>query len=101
MAAAARLCSKNRMSVPVLALSSDHRALRRMALHYGVIPQEMPPPDDFSKLIAWVDWFVQDKKLAAAGDRIVVVARLTMHSPGTINNLVIQTVGGAWSEKAD
>ncbi len=39
--ATARIFSKSRFNVPIVALSSDHRALRRMALHYGVIPQEM------------------------------------------------------------
>jgi pyruvate kinase len=89
----ARLFSKYRMSVPILALSSDHRALRRMALHYGVIPQEMPPPEHFNGLIAWVDNFVRQKKMAKVGDRVVMVAGLSMTAPGTVNNLVIQTVG--------
>jgi pyruvate kinase len=89
----ARLFSKNRMSVPILALSSDRRALRRMALHYGVIAQEMPPPDELAGLIKWVDSFVQQKKMAQAGDRIVIVTGLSMGAPGTANNLVIQTLG--------
>jgi pyruvate kinase len=93
----ARLFSKYRMSVPILALSSDHRALRRMALHYGVIPQEMPPPEEFTGLIAWVDRFVRDNKMAQAGDRIVIVAGLSMSTPGSMNNLVIQTVGEDWT----
>lgn len=89
----ARLFSKNRMSVPILALSSDKRALRRMAMHYGVIAQEMPPPEHLNGLIAWVDSYVQKTKMAEAGDRIVIVAGLSMATPGTMNNLVIQTVG--------
>jgi pyruvate kinase len=89
----ARLFSKNRMSVPILALSSDKRALRRMAMHYGVIAQEMPPPEELTGLIAWVDSFVQKTKMAELGDRIVIVAGLSMATPGTMNNLVIQTVG--------
>jgi pyruvate kinase len=89
----ARLFSKYRMSVPILALSSDHRALRRMALHYGVVPQEMPPPEHFNGLISWVDNFVRQKKMAKIGDRVVMVAGLSMTAPGTVNNLVIQTVG--------
>src|SRR5262249_49080133 len=36
--ATARIFSKIRLPTPIIALSSDHRALRRMALHYGVIP---------------------------------------------------------------
>ncbi|MEZ0265735.1 MAG: pyruvate kinase, partial [Phycisphaerae bacterium] len=94
----ARLFSKNRMSVPILALSSDHRALRRMALHYGVIPQEMPPPTTTLDLITWVDGFVRGKKMAAPGDRIVIVSGLSMSTPGTMNNFVIHTVGEDWAE---
>jgi pyruvate kinase len=94
----ARLFSKNRMTVPIVALSSDHRALRRMALHYGVIPQEMPPPDEIKGLIAWVDRFVQEKGMADPGDRIVIVAGLSMSTPGTMNNLVIHTVGEQWTK---
>ena len=94
----ARLFSKLRMSVPTLALSSDHRALRRMALHYGVIPQEMPPPESLVNLIAWVDGFVRGRKMAAVGDRIVIVSGLSMSTPGTMNNLVIHTVGEDWIE---
>ena len=92
----ARLFSKLRMGVPILALSSDHRALRRMALHYGVLPQEMPPPDTITSLIAWVDRFVREKKMAAPGDRVVIVSGLSMSTPGTMNNLVIHTVGEDW-----
>ena len=98
----ARLFSKLRMSVPTLALSSDHRALRRMALHYGVTPQEMPPPESLTKLIAWVDQFVREKGMAATGDRIVIVSGLSMSTPGTMNNLVIHTVGEDWiQDEAD
>jgi pyruvate kinase len=94
----ARLFSKSRLSVPIVALSSDHRALRRMALHYGVLAQEMPPPTTITDLIAWVDQFVRGKRLATLGDRIVIVAGLSMSMPGTMNNLVIHTVGDEWVE---
>ena len=50
--ATARIFSKIRFPEPIIALSSDHRALRQMALHYGVIPQEMAPPEDMATLDA-------------------------------------------------
>jgi pyruvate kinase len=96
----ARLFSKLRMSTPILALSSDHRALRRMAMHYGVIPQEMPPPEQLTGMIAWVDTLVRERKMANSGDRIVIVAGLSMSTPGTMNNLVIHTVGEDWTLQA-
>src|SRR5207248_3057828 len=53
----ARVFSKHHFPVPIIALSSDHRTLRRMALHYGVIPQEMQATPDLTNLIARIDEF--------------------------------------------
>ncbi len=94
--ATARIFSKNRFPIPIVALSSDHRALRRMALHYGVIPQEMAAPTSMNELVEAVDRLVQDKKYATGGDRIVIVAGTSMGTPGTMNGIVIHTVGEQW-----
>lgn len=94
--ATARIFSKLRFDVPVIALSSDHRALRQMALHYGVIPQEMEPPDDMGSLIRRVDQLVQERKFAAVGDRIVIAAGTSLGTPSTMSGIVIHTVGEAW-----
>ncbi|MBC8107126.1 MAG: pyruvate kinase [Anaerolineae bacterium] len=91
--ATARIFSKNRFSIPIIALSNDHRALRRMALHYGVIPQESPPPADMDSLVAQIDALVQERKFATPGMRIIIVAGSSMGSPGTMNSVIIHTVG--------
>ena len=41
---------------------------------------------------------MRDKKWAADGDRIAIVAGLSMATPGMMNNLVIQTVGEDWNQ---
>jgi pyruvate kinase len=94
----ARIFSKNRFSIPIVALSSDRRALRRMALHFGVVPYEMSPPPDMDALVARVDQLVQAKGLAAPGDRIVVVAGSSLGTPSTMNSVVIHTVGEIWQD---
>ena len=94
--ATARIFSKNRFPVPVIALSSDHRALRRMALHYGVIPQEMDVPEDMASLVDRVDRLVRERKFAEPGRRIVVVAGSSLGTPSTMNGIVIHTVGESW-----
>ncbi len=94
--ATARIFSKNRFPIPIIALSSDHRALRRMALHYGVIPQEMGVPTSMHELVEAVDRLVQEKKFATSGDRVVIVAGTSMGTPGTMNGIVIHTVGEQW-----
>jgi len=91
--ATARIFSKSRMSSPIVALSSDHRALRRMALHWGVIPQEMPPPEDMTELVNNVDKLIRENHFADAGERVVVVAGSSLGTPGTMNGIVLHTVG--------
>jgi len=83
---------KNRMSVPIL-------ALRAIIAHCGgwrcimADRPEMPPPEAAyrSYRIGWTDSC--SRKDGPRGDRIVIVAGLSMSTPGTMNNLVIQTVG--------
>lgn len=95
--ATARIFSKSRLPVPLVALSSDHRALRRMALHFGVIPQEMPPPGTMMDVVESVDRLVQDRKFAHVGDRIIIVAGAALGTPGTVNGIIIHTVGEQWT----
>jgi pyruvate kinase len=94
--ATARIFSKYRFAVPIVALSDNHRALRRMALHYGVVPQEMAPPRTMAELIAQVDRLVCNRKYAKAGQRIVIVAGASLGTPGTLNSVVVHTLGDGW-----
>jgi pyruvate kinase len=91
--ATARIFSKSRLSAPILALSSDHRALRRMALHWGVIPQEMPPPTNMDDLVNHVDALICERGFAQSGDRIVIVAGASLGTPGTLNGVILHTIG--------
>ena len=92
----ARIFSKHRFPIPIIALSSDHRALRRMSLHYGVYPQDMKPPTDMATLVDQVDKFVLEHKFGQPGDRVVVVAGSSLGTPSTMNGVVIHTLGESW-----
>ena len=92
----ARIFSKHRFPIPIIALSSDHRALRRMSLHYGVYPQDMKPPTDMATLVDQVDKFVLEHKFGHPGDRVVVVAGSSLGTPSTMNGVVIHTLGESW-----
>jgi pyruvate kinase len=93
----ARVFSKHRFAVPIVALSSNPQALRRMAIHYGVVPQEMTRPQDINDLMEAVDEFVLKKNLASLQDRVVVVAGWSPALPDTMNGIIIHTVGQQWS----
>jgi pyruvate kinase len=93
----ARVFSKHHFPVPIIALSPDQRTLRRMALHYGVVPQHMAAVDDIGAVMAATDQFVLEKKYAQPGERIVIVAGWSPASPGSMNGLVIHIVGTQWT----
>jgi pyruvate kinase len=93
----ARVFSKHRFAVPIVALSNDPRTLRRMALHYGVIPQHMPIVDDIGRVMDATDKLIRDQKFAEPGQRVVVVAGWSPAMAGTMNGLVIHTVGTPWT----
>ncbi len=99
--ATARVFSKCRFNVPIVAMSSDPRALRRMALHYGVIPQEMPAPRDASDLVGRIDRLVLQREFAKLGDRIVIVAGPTLGTPGVMNSVVLHTVGESRTQRRE
>ena len=88
----ARVFSKQRFPVPIVALSDDDVRLRQMRLHYGVVPVKMDPPDDLRELVTNVNDLVLQRKLAGVGERIVVVSGRAMVATGTLNGIVVHTV---------
>jgi pyruvate kinase len=94
--ATARVFSKHRFPVPIIGLSSDPRVLRRMAMLYGVIAHEMPACLEMNDLIRNVDKLVIERKFAVPADRIVIVAGWSPAMPGTMNGMMIHTVGQPW-----
>jgi pyruvate kinase len=93
----ARIFSQRRLPVPVLALSDDERAVRQMVLYYGTLPQKMTVPEEMGALVAKVDEVVLAAQLAAAGERIVIVAGSSEGGAGMANGIVVHTVGQQWA----
>ncbi len=93
----ARLFSKHHFHCPIVALSSDTKTLRRMAIHYGVVPHEMGRTHDLNELIAGVDKLVLQHSYASIEDRILIVAGWSSAMPDTMNSVILHTVGQRWS----
>ena len=88
----ARLLSKARIDVPILALSSDLQICRQMALHYGVIPRCVAIPEGITELSDLVDELAMQRKWVAPGDQIVIVAGRPLGAAGTTNAIMVHTV---------
>jgi pyruvate kinase len=92
----ARIFSKTRFPIPIVAISSDPRSLRQMSLLYGVIPQQMQPPGDVGHFIEETSRLIQQRGFAKIGDRVVLVAGSSLGTPGTMNGVILHTVGEQW-----
>lgn len=99
--ATARIFSKSRFPIPLVALSSDHGVLRKMSLHFGVIPHEMSPPQTMLDLVEAVDALVRERKFASRGDRLIIVAGAALGTPGTLNGIILHTIGERWTGEVE
>lgn len=79
------LASKERPSIPVLALTLDEKVYHRLNLVWGVIPLLIDQPvKTFEELIAQAENLLLEKNLAVSGDRILIMAGIpTEISKGT------------------
>ncbi len=89
----ARFLSKNRFTIPVVALSTNAAAVRRMALYYGVVPLQTDIPAHFDDLPMMVDDLVVRRGWACCGDRVLIAAGAPLGTAGTTNGLMVHTIG--------
>ena len=89
----AALCvSKHRLGCPILGITPDLRALRRMALYYGVIPVLASPVQYTQQLIDLAQKDILDRQIAKAGEKIIVVCGRPLGSSGKTNTLIVHTI---------
>ncbi|MEO0586023.1 MAG: pyruvate kinase [Planctomycetota bacterium] len=89
----ARHLSQCRLLLPVLAVSSNDRALRQMCLNFGVTPIQMDRPDDATTFLEAVDRFLRAANLADPGDAVVLCQGDPIGTPGVTNSIRVHYVG--------
>jgi pyruvate kinase len=88
----ARLLSRYRPHVPIVAFSPEQPIRRRMALYWGVSPRIMEPvrdPDAMARLVS--DRLVADG-LAGPGDRVIIVYGSPLGEPGATNSIRLHQI---------
>jgi pyruvate kinase len=88
----ARLLSRYRPNVPVVAYSPEQPIRRRMALYWGVLPRIMEPirdPDAMARLVS--ERLVADG-LASPGDRLILVYGSPLGEPGHTNSMRLHQI---------
>jgi pyruvate kinase len=89
----ARLVSKFRPRVPIIAFSPSERTRRQMALYWGVIPNKMELLTDADQIVDRANGHVLARGFASPGDRLVMVFGAPIGVPGTTNTIRVRVVG--------
>jgi pyruvate kinase len=91
----ARLVSRYRPLVPIVAFSPEAETRRRMALIWGVLPRNIPNVKKIDGLAAVAEKRLLEERLVRKGDVIGIVAGTPMGIRGTTNFMKFHVIGGA------
>ncbi|MHB8108433.1 MAG: pyruvate kinase [Syntrophorhabdaceae bacterium] len=89
----ARLISKFRPAMPIIAMSPDESVVRRMSLYRGVVPFPVKRITNTDIMIKEVDRFLLNRELASEGDIIVLVAGHPIAAKSRTNFMKMHCVG--------
>ena len=88
----ARLLSKERPPVPIVAYTPHAAIQRRMALYWGVLPRAMRTISNTDELVRELERSLREDKLAGSGDRIVILLGAPAGTRGSTNLLKLHTI---------
>ncbi|MEG1943640.1 MAG: pyruvate kinase alpha/beta domain-containing protein, partial [Angelakisella sp.] len=90
----ARMISKYRPAVPIIACTSNEYTYRQLALSWGVVPVMIPELDNTDVLLEGaIQGALEQSGLIKDGDLVVLTAGIPVGMSGTTNLLKVQTVG--------
>jgi pyruvate kinase len=90
----ARLISRYRPMVPIVAFSPEAETRRRLALIWGVRPRNIPDVRKIDGLAAVAEKRLLEERLVRKGDVIGIVAGTPMGIRGTTNFMKFHVIGG-------
>lgn len=93
----ARLVSKFRPSVPIIAFTPFERIRRIMSLYWGVRPEIMKTLSSTDEMIKEVEDSLIKRGLARRGDRIVITASIPVFGSGRTNMVKLHRIGEGFS----
>jgi pyruvate kinase len=89
----ARLLSKERPAVPIVAFTPSEDVCRRMALTWGVIPLRVRELTSTDPVLKEVEKTLLKEGLAKKGDHVVITASVPIDRRGKTNMLKLHRVG--------
>ena len=89
----ARLVSKFRPELPIIAFTPDKAVLSRLALSWGVVPKYMRPLKGTDQMLHEVEKALLSEKIAKKGDHIVIISGSPLSTKAKTNFMKIHEIG--------
>lgn len=89
----ARLVSKCRPRMPIIAATPLPETARRCSLYWGVQPLLIEPVDDTDEMIHNVDMQLRSLEICREGDVVIITAGTPIGRRGTTNTMKVHVIG--------
>lgn len=89
----ARLISRYRPEMPIIALTENPKTYHQLAFNWGVIPVEPTPSRNAREALAITGAFARKHNIVQFGDLVVVTNGTPFGIKGTTNNLFVESIG--------
>ena len=90
----ARLISRYRPPVEIIAMTTTHETVRRLLVNYGVTPVLAPEAATTDEMLSQMDLFLVERGLLRPGDKVIFVAGQPIGEAGSTNLMKLHRVGG-------
>lgn len=89
----ARLASRFRPEIPIVALTSQPKVYHQMALNWGIIPVEPQEARNAQEAFSIASCFCLKKGITRYGDLVVVTSGAPFGVSGTTNMMLVESIG--------
>ncbi|HSX04446.1 MAG TPA: pyruvate kinase [Rhabdochlamydiaceae bacterium] len=89
----ARMISRFRPKMPIIALSSDYKTYNQLAFDWGVISATPADINSIDEALTVLSNFARSKKLVEYGDLIVLTAGTPLGTCGATNMMLVESIG--------
>lgn len=89
----ARLLSRLRPEIPIIAMTTDEKSYHLLSIIWGVIPFKAEPCSSFEEGFKKVSEFALERGILSYGDLVVMTGGTPFGVAGTTNMMVVENIG--------
>jgi pyruvate kinase len=89
----ARLLSKFRPKIPIIAFTPDYAVMRRLSFYWGVIPKYIRPLENIDQMLKEIEKILTAEKIVKKNDRIIIIAGSPLPTKGKTNFMKLHQIG--------